>query len=69
MTAPESKVTADREAPGDYPGGQKGDVLTVRLVQGPLGSSWLIIPRALTDAMAAGGGEAKPAFEAMMPMN
>jgi len=40
----------------------------VRLVQGPLGLSWQITPRALTDALAAGGGEAKPAFEVMMPM-
>src|SRR5262249_12540039 len=30
--------------------------------------SWQITPRALTDALAAGGGEAKRAFEAMMPM-
>ena len=28
-TFPDSKVTAVREAPGDYPGGKKGDVLTV----------------------------------------
>jgi hypothetical protein len=26
---PDSKVTAVHEAPGDYPGGKKGDVLTV----------------------------------------
>ena len=32
------------------------------------GVSWQIIPRALTDAFAAGGGEAKRAFEAMMKM-
>jgi predicted 3-demethylubiquinone-9 3-methyltransferase (glyoxalase superfamily) len=32
------------------------------------GLSWQITPRALTDALAAGGGEAKRAFEAMMPM-
>lgn len=32
------------------------------------GLSWQITPRALTDAMAAGGGEAKRAFEAMMTM-
>jgi predicted 3-demethylubiquinone-9 3-methyltransferase (glyoxalase superfamily) len=32
------------------------------------GFSWQITPRALTDALAAGGGEAKRAFEAMMPM-
>ncbi len=32
------------------------------------GLSWQIIPRALTEALAAGGGEAKRAFEAMMTM-
>src|SRR5260370_39826428 len=32
------------------------------------GLSWQITPRALTDAMAAGGAEAKRAFEAMMSM-
>ncbi|MEK7602332.1 MAG: VOC family protein [Patescibacteria group bacterium] len=32
------------------------------------GLSWQITPRALTDAMAAGGAEAKRAFEAMMTM-
>jgi predicted 3-demethylubiquinone-9 3-methyltransferase (glyoxalase superfamily) len=32
------------------------------------GLSWQITPRTLTEAMAAGGGEAKRAFEAMMPM-
>ena len=32
------------------------------------GLSWQIAPRALTDALAAGGGEAKRAFAAMMPM-
>jgi predicted 3-demethylubiquinone-9 3-methyltransferase (glyoxalase superfamily) len=32
------------------------------------GLSWQITPRALTEALAAGGGEAKRAFEAMMPM-
>jgi predicted 3-demethylubiquinone-9 3-methyltransferase (glyoxalase superfamily) len=34
----------------------------------PDSTSWQITPRALTDALAAGGGEAKRAFEAMMPM-
>ncbi len=29
VTFPDSKVTAVYEAPGDYPGGKKGDVLTV----------------------------------------
>ena len=32
------------------------------------GLSWQITPRVLTDAMAAGGEEAKRAFEAMMTM-
>src|SRR5947207_10471053 len=32
------------------------------------GLSWQITPRTLTEALAAGGGEAKRAFEAMMPM-
>ena len=34
----------------------------------PWGLSWQITPRVLTDALAAGGDEAKRAFEAMMPM-
>jgi predicted 3-demethylubiquinone-9 3-methyltransferase (glyoxalase superfamily) len=32
------------------------------------GLSWQINPRALSDALAAGGGEAKRAFEAMTTM-
>jgi len=32
------------------------------------GLSWQITPRALMDAMAAGGAEAKRAFDAMMTM-
>ena len=32
------------------------------------GVSWQIIPRVLTDALAAGGDEAKRAFEAMLTM-
>ena len=32
------------------------------------GLSWQITPRVLTEALAAGGAEAKRAFEAMMPM-
>ena len=32
------------------------------------GVSWQITPRVLTDAMAAGGGEAKGVFDAMMKM-
>jgi predicted 3-demethylubiquinone-9 3-methyltransferase (glyoxalase superfamily) len=40
----------------------------VRLVQGQMGVSWQITPRVLTEAMQAGGDEAKRAFEAMMTM-
>ena len=32
------------------------------------GLSWQITPRALTDALAAGGDQARRAFQAMMPM-
>jgi predicted 3-demethylubiquinone-9 3-methyltransferase (glyoxalase superfamily) len=120
-TFPNSDVTAVRKAPADFPGGKKGDVLTVEftvlgipcigLNGGPefkhseafsfqiatdnqeetdrywnaivgnggkesqcgwckdrWGLSWQITPRALTDAMAAGGDEARRAFAAMMPM-
>jgi 2-polyprenyl-6-hydroxyphenyl methylase/3-demethylubiquinone-9 3-methyltransferase len=120
-TFPNSEVTAVNKAPDDYPGGKKGDVLTVDftvlgipcigLNGGPefkhseafsfqvatdnqeetdrywnaivgnggkesqcgwckdrWGLSWQITPRVLTDAMAAGGDEAKRAFAAMMPM-
>jgi len=120
-TFPDSEVTAVHKAPGDYPGGKQGDVLTVEftvfgtpclgLNGGPefkhseafsfqiatdnqeetdrywnaivgnggkesqcgwckdrWGLSWQITPRTLTAALAAGGGEAKRAFEAMMPM-
>ena len=41
----------------------------MRLVQGSLGPLVADHPRVLTDALAAGGGEAKRAFDAMMPMN
>jgi len=120
-TFPDSEVTAVHKAPGDYPSGKKGDVLTVEftvlgipclgLNGGPefrhseafsfqiatddqaetdrywnaiignggeasacgwckdrWGLSWQITPRALTDAIAAGGGEAERAFGAMMSM-
>ena len=120
-TFPDSRVTAVQKAPGDFPGGKKGDVLTVEftvlgvpclgLNGGPTfrhseafsfqiatddqaetdrywnaivgnggqesacgwckdrwGLSWQITPRVLTDAFAAGGGEAQRAFAAMMPM-
>jgi predicted 3-demethylubiquinone-9 3-methyltransferase (glyoxalase superfamily) len=120
-TFPNSAVTAVHKAPGDYPGGKQGEVLTVDftvlgipclgLNGGPefkhseafsfqiatdnqeetdrywdaivgnggqesacgwckdrWGLSWQITPRVLTDALAAGGAEAKRAFDAMMTM-
>ena len=120
-TFPDTHVTGVHRAPGDYPDGQQGDVLTVEfnvcglpcigLNGGPQfkhseafsfqiatddqaetdrywnaivgnggeesmcgwckdrwGISWQITPRTLTQAMAAGGDEAKRAFEAMMSM-
>ena len=120
-TFPDSKVSAVHRAPGDYPSGKAGDVLTVEftvvgipclgLNGGPMfqhnesfsfqiatddqeetdrywnaivgnggqesacgwckdkwGLSWQITPRALTDALSAGGDEAKRAFQAMMSM-
>ncbi|MGV0911575.1 VOC family protein [Martelella sp. FOR1707] len=118
---PDSAVTRVNRAPGDFPSGKKGDVLTVEftvcgipclgLNGGPAfshteafsfqistedqaetdrywnaivgnggeesacgwckdkwGLSWQITPRTLMEALAAGGDEAKRAFEAMMQM-
>jgi len=120
-TFPDSTVSAVRRAPGDYPDGEAGDVLTVEftvcgipcigLNGGPQftpseafsfqiatddqeetdrlwnaivgnggeesmcgwckdawGVSWQITPRALSEAMLAGGDAAARAFEAMMSM-
>jgi len=120
-TFPNSEVLAVHTAPGDFPGGKEGDVLTVDftvlgipclgLNGGPQfrqteafsfqvatddqeetdrywnaivdnggqesacgwckdrwGLSWQITPRTLTEALAAGGAEAKRAFLAMMTM-
>ena len=120
-TFPNSEVTAVNKAPGDYPSGKAGEVLTVEftvfgipclgLNGGPAfkhseafsfqiatddqeetdrywnaivgnggqesacgwckdrwGVSWQITPRTLTEAMAAGGDEARRAFDAMMTM-
>jgi predicted 3-demethylubiquinone-9 3-methyltransferase (glyoxalase superfamily) len=120
-TFPDSQVTSVFTAPADFPGGRKGDTLTVEftvlgipclgLNGGPTfkqteafsfqvatddqdetdrywnaivgnggqesacgwckdrwGVSWQITPRTLTDALAAGGDEAKRAFEAMLTM-
>ena len=121
-TFPNSEVSAVRKAPGDFPDGKEGDVLTVEftvfgvpclgLNGGPTfkhseafsfqiatdnqeetdrywnaivknggkesacgwckdrwGLSWQITPRTLTEALAAGGNEAKRAFDAMMSMH
>jgi predicted 3-demethylubiquinone-9 3-methyltransferase (glyoxalase superfamily) len=120
-TFPGSVVQAVHRAPGDFPSGKSGDVLTVHftvcgipcmgLNGGPAfrqteafsfqiatedqeetdrlwnavvqnggqesdcgwckdrwGLSWQITPRALTEALAAGGDEAERAFSAMMTM-
>lgn len=120
-TFPDSAVTAIRRAPGDYPSGKEGDVLTVEFTvcgipciglngggafthneafsfqiatddqeetdrywnaivgnggqesecgwcKDKWGISWQITPRTLTEALAAGGAEAKRAFDAMMTM-
>jgi predicted 3-demethylubiquinone-9 3-methyltransferase (glyoxalase superfamily) len=120
-TFPDSRVGAVHIAPGDFPDGKQGQVLTVEftvlglpclgLNGGPAfthseafsfqvatddqaetdrywdaivgnggkasqcgwckdrwGISWQITPRVLTEAMAAGGAEAKRAFSAMMGM-
>jgi predicted 3-demethylubiquinone-9 3-methyltransferase (glyoxalase superfamily) len=120
-TFPNSEVSAVYRAPGDFPGGKAGDVLTVEFTVAGLpclglnggpeckhngafsfqiatdsqeetdrywnaivsnggaenacgwcrdrwGLSWQITPRALTDALAAGGSEAARAFSAMMTM-
>ncbi len=120
-TFPNSEVRAVHAAPGDFPSGKEGDVLTVEftvlgipclgLNGGPhfkqteafsfqiatddqqetdrywnaivenggqvsdcgwckdrWGLSWQITPRTLSEALAAGGAEAKRAFAAMMTM-
>lgn len=120
-TFPDSAVGRVSRAPGDFPGGKRGDVLTVEFTVAGVaclglnggtafkqteafsfqiatddqqetdrywnaivgnggqesacgwckdrwGLSWQITPRTLTDALAAGGDEARRAFEAMMTM-
>jgi predicted 3-demethylubiquinone-9 3-methyltransferase (glyoxalase superfamily) len=120
-TFPNSEVVAVHKAPGDYPSGKEGDVLTVQFTvlgipclginggtyfkhseafsfqiatddqaetdrywnaivgnggqesdcgwcKDRWGLSWQITPRTLTEAIAAGGAEAKRAFAAMMTM-
>ena len=121
-TFPDSVLHAVYRAPGDYPSGKAGDVLTVEFTvlgipciglnggaafrhseafsfqiatddqaetdrywnaiignggqasacgwcKDRWGISWQITPRVLTDAMAAGGEEARRAFAAMMTMS
>ena len=121
QTFPDSAVSAVHRAPSDYPGGKKGDVLTVEFAVAGVaciginggtafkhseafsfqiatenqeetdrywnaivgnggqtsecgwckdrwGLSWQITPRVLTEALAAGGDEARRAFDAMMGM-
>ncbi len=118
---PDSEVTGIHLAPGDYPSGKEGKVITVEFTvmgipcvglnggttfkhseafsfqvatdsqeetdrywnaivgnggeesecgwcKDRWGISWQITPRVLTDAMAAGGDEAKRAFAAMIEM-
>jgi predicted 3-demethylubiquinone-9 3-methyltransferase (glyoxalase superfamily) len=118
---PDTFVGAVYHAPGDYPSGKAGDVLTVEFTVAGIpciglnggdyfkqteafsfqistedqeetdrywnaivgnggqesqcgwckdkwGVNWQITPRTLTEAMAAGGAEAKRAFDAMMDM-
>jgi predicted 3-demethylubiquinone-9 3-methyltransferase (glyoxalase superfamily) len=79
-TFPDSAVGAVHRAPSDYPSGKAGDVLIVAIVgnggqesecgwcKDKWGVSWQITPRVLTEALAAGGDEAKRAFDAMMGM-
>ena len=120
-TFPDSAVGAVHRAPSDYPGGKKGDVLTVEFTVAGVaclglnggkmfkhseafsfqiatedqmetdrywnaivgnggqesqggwctdkwGISWQITPRVLTEAIAAGGEEARRAFDAMIRM-
>lgn len=120
-TFPDSDLKAVHHAPGDYPSGKAGDVLTVEFTvlgipclglnggtqfkhseafsfqvstedqeetdrywnaivsnggeesacgwcRDKWGISWQITPRTLMEALAAGGDEAKRAFEAMMQM-
>ena len=118
---PDTSIGAVHRAPSDFPGGKKGDVLTVDFTvvgipciglnggdvfkqseafsfqiatedqeetdrywnaivgnggqesecgwcKDRWGVSWQITPRVLTEALAAGGEEARRAFEAMMDM-
>ena len=78
-TFPDSTVGALHRAPGDYPDGKQGDVLTVVGNGGQesacgwckdrWGLSWQITPRALIAAISdPDRAAAKRAFDAMMTM-
>jgi predicted 3-demethylubiquinone-9 3-methyltransferase (glyoxalase superfamily) len=59
-TFPDSSVDAVHGAPGDFPSGKKGDVLTVEFTVTPI-----VLMEAITDPDPAA---AKRAFDAMMDM-
>ncbi|RJF95328.1 VOC family protein [Noviherbaspirillum saxi] len=82
-TFPDSAVGAVHRAPGDYPDGKQGDVLTVEFTvvgnggqesacgwcKDRWGLSWQITPRALIAAISdPDRAAAKRAFDAMMTM-
>ncbi len=75
-TFPDSSVGAVHLAPGDFPDGKKGDVLTVEFTVMGIpclglngGLSWQITPIALMKAISDPDRDvAKRAFDAMMEM-
>lgn len=69
-TIPESSVGRVMHAPGDYPDGHAGDVLTVEFTVAGIPCIGLNGGRALTEALAdPDGAAAKRAFDAMMTMH
>ena len=67
-TFPDSQVIAVHKAPGDYPGGKKGDVLTVEFTVVGLPCLGLNGGPEFTHNEAAGGAESQRTFAAMMTM-
>jgi hypothetical protein len=67
-TFPDSAVGAVHRAPSDYPFGRKGDVLTVEFTVAGIPCLGLNGGPAFKHNDAAGGHEARRAFEAMMGM-
>jgi predicted 3-demethylubiquinone-9 3-methyltransferase (glyoxalase superfamily) len=66
---PDSAIGAVHRAPSDYPCGKEGGQESqCGWCKDKWGVSWQITPRVLTEALAAGGDEAKRAFDAMMGM-